>query len=299
MAIEFTGVLTALVTPFTTSDAIDFDSLRRLIDFQLEAGVDGFVAAGSTGEGLALRDAEYSELISSVRRHIGRDLPCVAGVSASATWRGVELGLLAKEAGADGLLVANPPYNKPSQAGITLHLESIGRSTGLPLIAYNIPGRSGAPLLPETAVELLRRGTVVAIKESSGVIENTIEILRCSAPGSIVLSGEDSLVGPILACGGSGVISAAANIDPALFVAIVRAWRAGDTVGTARAQAAALPLVRAAFSESNPVPAKAALEMMGILRCGAPRAPLLSATEKTRALFGSALPNRSLASVAV
>jgi 4-hydroxy-tetrahydrodipicolinate synthase len=276
MTIQLEGVLPALVTPFTLSgDTIDFESFGRLIELQLEAKVSGVVVCGSTGEAMTLSDDEYLAAVRFVAERVKGKVPCIAGISASATKRGVDVARVVREIGCDAVLVAAPPYNKPSQQGLLEHYRAIHRDGGLPVIAYNIPGRSGVAITPQTLGDLSREGTIVAVKESSGSLDTAIDVLRSVTSSCRVFSGEDSLVLGVLAYGGSGVISACANAFAHEFVALDSAFRAGDLEGARRAQMKLIPKIRAMFVESNPVPVKSLLALQKSIAHPTVRLPLV------------------------
>lgn len=279
---ELFGTLTALVTPFDDAgEKIDEVSLARLIDYQLDAKVNGLVVCGSTGEALCLSLSEYEYAIRFTSQRAGRRVPIVAGLSQSSTDRAIEAGRIAKSAGADALLIAAPPYNKPSQDGIFLHMRAVARATGLPIIAYNIPGRSAVGIAPATVARMAAEGFVIGAKDSTGSLDAVLDLLASAPTGLRVLSGEDSLVWPIMACGGVGTISASANVAPDRFVALTDAARRGDLESARRLQIELLPLIRALFLESNPVPAKAALKLKGVIASASVRPPLLRANVNT------------------
>ncbi len=272
---SLSGVFTALVTPFTADGTgIDYDSFARLVDFQLAAGVSGVVVCGSTGEASTLSDVEYRSAVAFVVERVRSKVPCVSGISVSSTARALELATYAREVGCDAVLVATPPYNKPSQDGLLAHFREIRRACELPVIAYNVPSRSGASIATSTLGVLSREGTIVGVKESSGSLEVVIDTLRAVGPACSVVSGEDSLVLAVLAYGGTGVISASANILPKEFVALHAAYSRGANEEAREIQMAMMPKIRAVFVESNPVPVKFALSRRGILSHPAVRLPL-------------------------
>ena len=269
------GVFTALVTPFSQDGAhVDYESMERLLETQRKAGVSGVVVCGSTGEAATLTDQEYVEVASFVRTKTKGSLPCIAGISVSATARAVEMARNIEELGCDGVLIAPPPYNKPTQTGIVEHFRAISRATALPLIAYNIPGRSGVPIAPTTLGTLSREGLIVGIKESSGSIDSLADTMNLVDPSCQVVSGDDSLTLAVMAYGGVGTISAAANVLPHEIVRQVDAWNSGRAEESRAVQLAMLPKLRALFIESNPIPAKAVLAHMGILAHPTTRLPL-------------------------
>lgn len=276
------GVFPALITPFDHSgDRIDESSMARLIDFQLASGVQGVVACGSTGESSCLSDAEYALVISLTNRLLAGRAPVVAGISVSSTQRALEMGKRARDAGAVALLVAPPPYNKPSQEGIYQHILAIYRDVQLPIIAYNIPSRSGVGIAASTTIKLAVDGIIIGIKDSTGLVDTALDVLAGAPSDFRVVSGEDSLVWPIMSCGGVGTISASANVVPHMFVTLTKAAAAGQIDAARRMQLDLLPIVRGLFLESNPVPAKAALHLKGVIASPAVRLPLVGASAAT------------------
>lgn len=275
--LDLRGVFTALVTPFTKDgSAVDTRSLEKLIDFQLGAGVQGFVACGSTGEAATLSPDEYVQVARTVRERTRGVCPCIAGISVSATAAAASMARLVAELGCDGILVAAPPYNKPSQAGLVEHFRAIHRAApGTPLIAYNIPGRSGVGFTPATLAALAKERLIVGVKESSGSVDLVADTIRLLPSTVQVLSGEDSLTLAVLAYGGSGVISASANALPKEFVELTTSFRDGRVDDARQIQLAILPKIRALFVESNPVPAKTVLALQGVIAEPTVRLPLV------------------------
>lgn len=281
------GTFNALVTPFTPDGkALDLDSLRKLIEFHLASGVSGFVACGSTGEGATLTDAEYLEVVTrSVEFTKGR-VPVIAGVNSSSTQRAADSSRRLRDCGADGVLLVSPPYNKPPQEGIYRHFEAVREASKLPIIAYNIPGRTAVNIQTATLVRMVREGIIMGVKESSGSMDQIVELLselraaqlfdRCS-----VVSGEDALVAPLMSVGGAGVIAAAGNIIPEKFVELTTAARAGDFSRAGKIQCEILPVVRAMFTETNPIPVKTALALKGVIASACVRLPLVAAQPET------------------
>jgi 4-hydroxy-tetrahydrodipicolinate synthase len=269
------GVLPALVTPFTKDgSAVDKKSLAHLIETQIAAKVHGVVACGSTGEATTLSEDEYVEVVKVAREVTDGKIPCIAGISVSSTHRAVQMARVIKELGCDAILVATPPYNKPSQAGILEHLRAIHAASGLPLIGYNVPGRSGVAITSTTFGALSQQGIITSIKEASGSIDALADILLAVKPDCQVLSGDDSLFLPTLAYGGRGVITVVGNACPKEMVALYDAFERRDTAEARRLQLELLPRCRAAFIESNPVPIKAALAMKKIIEHDTVRLPL-------------------------
>jgi 4-hydroxy-tetrahydrodipicolinate synthase len=274
--LNLSGVYPALVTPFTHGGAqVDYSSLARLIRFQLESGVDGVVVCGSTGEAATLSDEEYVEVVRFVRAETRGKVPCIAGISVSATARAQEMaGVIAKE-GCDAILLAAPPYNKPSQPGLIEHCRAVRKAAGLPIVAYNIPGRSGVGFHATTLGELSREGTIVGIKEASGSVDFLADTMVGVDPRCQVMAGDDSLTLAVLAYGGTGVISACANALPKEFVSLVDAWERGEVAAARRLQLDMLAKIRLLFVESNPVPVKTVLALQGIIAEPTVRLPLV------------------------
>jgi 4-hydroxy-tetrahydrodipicolinate synthase len=260
----FEGVLTALVTPFRDG-AIDESALRNLVERQIEAGVDGLVPCGSTGESATLSHAEHRRVVEIVVQASRGRVAVVAGTGSNSTREAIELTQHAKEAGADGALLISPYYNKPTQEGIVLHYAEIARATSFPLLVYNVPGRTASNLLPATLARLADIPQVVGVKESCGDLGQIADgISRCPDDFAF-LSGDDHLTLPLLALGGRGVISTTSNVAPSAMVGVVRAFRAGDLVEARRIHYRLLPLFQVLFCETNPIPVKAALALMGVI----------------------------------
>jgi 4-hydroxy-tetrahydrodipicolinate synthase len=280
--LSLAGIFTALVTPFSEDgSSVDKSSLEKLVNFQLDAKVAGVVVCGSTGEAATLTDEEYLDVVSSVREFTRGKVPCIAGISVSATARAVQLAHAVAELGCDGILVATPPYNKPSQAGIIAHLKAIREASRLPVIAYNVPGRSGAGISAATMGTLSREGIVIGLKEASGSIDHLADVMSAVEPACQVVSGDDSLVLAAMAYGGVGAISASANALPREFVELTSRYAAGDVVRARKIQLEVLQRVRALFAEANPVPVKAVLAKMGIIAHPTVRLPLTPLSAKS------------------
>jgi 4-hydroxy-tetrahydrodipicolinate synthase len=275
-SLNLKGIFTALVTPFSKDgNSVDYDSLARLIESQIAAQVAGVVVCGSTGEAATLSDREYVEVVRFVRERTLGSLPCVAGISVSATARAIELAKIAAEIGCDGLLIATPPYNKPSQGGIIEHFKSLRAAVDVPLVAYNIPGRSGVAIAPATLGKLSRDGIIVGIKESSGSVDALADTMIAIDSRCQVVSGDDSLLLATLTYGGTGAISACSNVMPNEFVALEEAFSQGECSQAKDLQLSILPKIRTLFVEANPVPVKAALAFKGIIAHPTVRLPLV------------------------
>ena len=274
----FEGVLPALVTPFSKNNTIDAESFRKIVSFVEEGGVSGIVACGTTGESATLSMAEHKQLIN-----LSMDcanVPVVAGTGSNNTVEAVELTKHATDAGADAALVISPYYNKSNKAGLLAHFKTIAESTDIPIILYNVPSRTGQDVSAEIIAELAKIGNIVAVKEASGSVEKVSRILELTADEDFeVLSGEDGLTLPILSLGGVGVISVVANVVPGMMVKLVDAARRGDLKTAREMHFRMAPLIRALFSETNPIPVKRAVELMGLAR-GDLRLPLAPLSEE-------------------
>ena len=260
----FRGVATALITPLNAS-GVDFDAFGRLIDWQIEQGVNALVIAGTTGEGSTLTYSEHEEAIRySVKRAAGR-VPIIAGTGSNDTARAITLSRLACDVGADALLVVTPYYNKATQNGLIRMYTAIADAVDKPIILYNVPSRTGVNIEPATYLALADHPNIAAIKEANGNISKIVETAALVGDKLDIYSGNDDQIVPILAMGGSGVISVLSNVMPAKTVEICDRFFSGDLKGSAELQCKLLPLIHALFSEVNPIPVKAAMAAMG--RC--------------------------------
>ena len=261
----FEGVFTALVTPFRDGE-IDEPALRELVELQVAAGVDGVAPCGSTGEAATLSHAEHGRVVQIVVETARRRVQVLAGTGSNNTRESIELTRHARRVGADGALLISPYYNKPTQEGIVAHYTAIARDTAFPLVVYNIPGRTASNILPSTLARLADVEHVVGVKEACGDIAQISEVVALCPEAFVVLSGDDALTLPVLAVGGRGVISTASNIAPREVVELVRAFRAGDHARALHMHQRLLPLFKALFCETNPIPVKAALALQGRIR---------------------------------
>lgn len=287
----WSGSWVALATPFRDGE-VDYSALEGLISWHIEAGTTGLVACGTTAETPTLDADEYRSVMEFVIRQARDRLPVIAGTGSNDTRRSVAATRLACELGAQGALVVVPYYNKPNQEGLYWHFKTIAAEGGLPVMLYNVPGRTGGELAIETIVRLAEVERIVAIKEASQDIDRTSRILtQCDLA---VLSGNDSMTLPILALGGQGVVSVAANIVPQTIAELWRAASEGDFESARRTHAEAFPLFEALFVEPNPIPLKAALEMLG-RSTDEVRLPLAPANTRTREIIREALPHQAVA----
>ncbi|MBI3299971.1 MAG: 4-hydroxy-tetrahydrodipicolinate synthase [Elusimicrobia bacterium] len=284
---KLSGSITALITPFKDG-GLDEAALRGLVRFQLKNGTSGLVPCGSTGEAATLHGGEYRRVIELTAAEARGRVPVIAGVGSNDTAKAVALAREARAAGADALLVLVPYYNKPTQEGMFRHFSAVARAVPLPVVAYNIPGRTGVNMAPATLARIARAlPSVVAVKEASGSLDQVSETLSMCPKGFTVLSGDDSLTVPMMAVGAKGVISVLSNVLPKESALMVKAALAGDYKAAAARHLALFPLVKALFAETNPIPVKAAAELMGLCS-GALRLPLTPAVPATRAALKAA-----------
>jgi 4-hydroxy-tetrahydrodipicolinate synthase len=281
----FEGSYVALVTPFA-GGKVDLNKLRELVEFQLESGTQGLVPVGTTGEAPTLSDKEKADVIRAVVKAARGRVPVVAGTGTYDTRASIALTKMARDLGADAALLVSPYYNKPTQEGLYRHYEAIAKAVNLPLCLYNIPGRTGVNIAPETVARIAKLKNVRAIKEGSGNIEQVTQIRAlCSLK---VLSGDDSLTWPILCLGGTGVISVAANIVPRAITEMCEAAAKGDSARARQLHDRHYELFKALFIETNPIPIKTAMKMMGMIG-GDLRLPLSEMSDSNAARLKATL----------
>ncbi|WP_029895275.1 4-hydroxy-tetrahydrodipicolinate synthase [Desulfohalovibrio reitneri] len=285
---QFKGAFTALVTPFRDGE-VDETAYRDLIEWQIEQGIHGLVPCGTTGESATLSHEEHKRVISICVDQTKKRVPVLAGAGSNNTREAVELTRYAKEAGADGALLITPYYNKPTQRGLVAHFKTIAQEVDLPFIVYNVPGRTGVNCLPETQAELFSTiQQVKGVKEATADLVQVSRIIELCGPEFAFLSGDDFTVLPSLSVGGHGVISVVTNIAPSLMASMCEAYAAGETNRAKDLHYQLAPLCRAMFAETNPIPAKTALGMMGKIKTEL-RLPLYPMEEKNEALVRDAL----------
>jgi len=258
------GALTALVTPFRDG-SVDEEALRGLIERQIEGGVQGLVPCGTTGESATLSHEEHNRVIDITIEAASGRLPVVAGTGSNSTAETIRLTRHAEDAGATAALLITPYYNKPSQAGLFAHFRSVSEAVSIPLVLYNVPGRTGLNMLPETVARLSELKNIVGIKEATGDLTQVSRILELAMDDFCVISGDDFTTLPVLSLGGAGVISVTSNIAPSDVSSMIKAFFAGDIDGARALHYRLSPLNRAMFLETNPVPVKTALAMLGLL----------------------------------
>ena len=279
----FTGAGVALVTPFKEDLSVDYDQLEKFIDFQIDNGTDSIIICGTSGEASTMSHDEQIEVVSACVSHVNGRVPVIAGAGANCTDEALNLAKRSEKAGADGLLVVTPYYNKATQKGLEEYYTTVGNSVDIPIIMYNVPGRTGTNIQPATAVKIAKSvDNIVAIKEASGDI-GQVATLAALADGCLdIYSGNDDQVVPLLALGGKGVISVLSNVAPRETHDMVMKFLEGDTKGAAKIQIDAIPLINALFCEVNPIPVKTALNLMG-MNVGPLRMPLCEMEEDTKA----------------
>ena len=258
----FQGMATALITPMTP-EGIDYEALGRLIEFQIEKGINALVVMGTTGENATIEPEDRQRVIHYTVEKVARRIPVIAGTGGNCTAHALEQTKAACEAGVDGVLVVTPYYNKATQNGLVAHFTAVADASTVPVILYNVPGRTGCNLLPETAAKLAEHPNIVGIKEATGNMAQVVQLRALCGDKLAIYSGEDALTVPMMAMGGAGAISVLSNVAPAEAVAMSDACLAGDFQTAAQLQCRLLPLIDALFSEVNPIPAKAAMAAMG------------------------------------
>jgi 4-hydroxy-tetrahydrodipicolinate synthase len=260
--IMFRGSIVAIVTPFKGGE-VDEGKYRELIEFQIESGTSAIVPCGTTGESATLTVEEHARVIDIAIEAVKGRVPVIAGTGGNSTREAIELTNHAKESGADATLQVTPYYNKPTQEGLYQHFKAIAEAVPLPQVLYNVPGRTSVNMLPETVARLAELPEVVAVKEASGNLGQMAEIIRLAGDKITLLSGDDNLTLPVLSIGGKGVVSVVANIVPGDSAALVQAWEEGNAEKARERYYKLLPLCQAMFYETNPIPVKTSLALMG------------------------------------
>jgi 4-hydroxy-tetrahydrodipicolinate synthase len=274
----FKGAFTALVTPFSGGQ-IDESRLRNHVDFQIEKGIDGLVPCGTTGEASTLSHDEHVEVVRITVEHAAGRVPVIAGSGSNNTTEALELTKRVKEVGADACLMITPYYNKPTQEGLYEHFSTIAKSVDIPIILYNVPGRTGINMLPETVARLAKIPNIAGLKDATSDLKQASYTRQLTPDDFVILSGEDALVYPLMAVGGSGVICVTSNVLPGEMAQLCRKFFEGDFTGAAKLHHRLLPMCDALFVETNPIPVKAALAMMGRIE-NELRLPLVPISEK-------------------
>ena len=282
------GSLVALITPMNQDGSIHYEQLRDLIDWHIESGTDGIVAVGTTGESATLSVEEHLSVIEETVKHVNKRVPVIAGTGANNTLEAIALSHAAEKAGADYTLSVVPYYNKPSQEGIYQHFKTIAEATSIPMIIYNVPGRTVVSMTNDTILRLAKIPNIVGVKEASGNIGNNLELIKHAPEGFTILSGDDPTGLPFMLCGGHGVITVAANVAPKLFADMCRAALAGDIATARQLNDRLIPIYNTMFCEPSPAAPKWGVSALG--KCEPyVRLPLVPLTEAGQAKVRAAL----------
>lgn len=279
--IIFKGVGTAIATPFDEYDNINFDEFKKLVEFQIENGVNAIIVCGTTGEASTMSQEEKQDLIKYCVKVVNKRIPVIAGIGSNNTKAVVENEKFAQRVGVDGLLAVTPYYNKTTQDGLIAHYKLIAENTDLPIILYNVPSRTGVNILPETYFELSKIKNIVATKEANGDVSSIIKTKYLCGDNLNIYSGNDDQILPVLSVGGIGVISVLSNIFPKYTSNMINNYFNNNTQTATKIQIEAIKLINLLFKEVNPIPVKAALNIMGF-NFGKPRMPLIECSEKLK-----------------
>lgn len=260
----FKGAGVALITPFHEDGSVNYEKLTEILEEQIAEGTDAIVAVGTTGEAATLTEDEHIEVIAHTVKVVNHRIPVIAGTGSNCTATAIDLSQRAEKAGADGLLLVTPYYNKATQKGLYAHYKSIADAVSIPCILYNVPGRTGMKIEPKTMADLYYNvKNIVGVKEATGDVGGTAELMRLVDEDFLLYSGEDGIIVPLLSIGGSGVISVLSNVAPKETAEICKKWFAGDVKGAWEEQKRALPLIHSLFVEVNPIPVKAGMNLQG------------------------------------
>ena len=293
---EFKGCYVAIVTPFTRDNKVDEAGLRSNIEFLIERGVAGIVPCGTTGESATLSWEEHTRVVDIAISAANRRVQVIAGAGSNNTVESIEAARHAKKSGTDAILCITPYYNKPTQEGLFQHFKAISTAVDIPMMLYNVPGRTGTNMLPETVERLCELPTVASIKEASGDVSQISEVHRRCGGRLDVLSGDDGLTLPVLACGGKGIVSVIGNIVPDRLSALVKMFFSGNLAEALRMHEELLPLCKAAFFETNPSPIKAAMNYLG-LAAGSLRLPMVEMSDGNKAKLLAVIDSMNLKTI--
>lgn len=288
--VHFGRVSTAMVTPFDKKGHIDFAKTTQLVNYLIENGTDSLVISGTTGESPTLSKEEKLALFSHVVRVVNKRVPVIAGTGSNNTYASIELTKKAEQLGVDAILLVAPYYNKPSQEGLYQHFKAIAEATALPVMIYNVPGRTVVNILPETVIRLSKIDNIVAIKEASGDLNAMTHIIANTADDFLLYCGDDSLTLPVLSIGGEGIVSVASHVIGNEMQSMVKAFLEGDHQMAATLHGKLLPLMQGLFAAPSPAPVKTALQIKG-LDVGSVRLPLVGLNEQERAALLELLKN--------
>ena len=260
----FKGAGVALITPFHEDGSVNYEKLTEILEEQIAEGTDAIVAVGTTGEAATLTEDEHIEVVAHTVKVVNHRIPVIAGTGSNCTATAIDLSKRAEQAGADGLLLVTPYYNKATQKGLYIHYKAIADAVSIPCILYNVPGRTGMKIEPKTMADLYYNvKNIVGVKEATGDVGATSELMRLVDEDFLLYSGEDGIIVPLLSIGGSGVISVLSNVAPKETAEICKKWFAGDVKGAWEEQKRALPLIHSLFMEVNPIPVKAGMNLQG------------------------------------
>lgn len=275
----FKGAGVALITPFHKDGSVNYEKLTEILEEQIAEGTDAIVAVGTTGEAATLTEDEHIEVVAHTVKVVNHRIPVIAGTGSNCTATAIDLSQRAEKAGADGLLLVTPYYNKATQKGLYTHYKAIAEAVSIPCILYNVPGRTGMKIEPKTMADLYYNvKNIVGVKEATGDVGSTAELMRLVDEDFLLYSGEDGIIVPLLSIGGSGVISVLSNVAPRQTADICKKWFAGDVKGAWEEQKRALPLIHSLFMEVNPIPVKAGMNLQG-KSVGGMRLPLTEMEE--------------------
>ncbi|MEE1378680.1 MAG: 4-hydroxy-tetrahydrodipicolinate synthase [Oribacterium sp.] len=281
----FRGAGVALVTPFHADGSVNYDKLAELVEEQIAGGTDAIIACGTTGEAATMSEEEHMDVIRFIIKAVNHRIPVIAGTGSNCTATAIDLSKQAEEAGAEGVLLVTPYYNKATQGGLIQHYEAVAGAISLPCILYNVPSRTGVTIQPETMAYLYQHvENIVGVKDATGNISMITKLMSLVDENFLLYSGDDDQIVPLLSVGASGVISVLSNVAPHETHEICQKWFDGDIKGAREAQFKAYPLIKALFAEVNPIPVKAALNLMG-KNVGSLRLPMTEATDSTKALL--------------
>lgn len=281
----FRGAGVALVTPFHEDGSVDYEKLAELVEEQIVGGTDAIIACGTTGEAATMSEEEHMDVIRFIIKAVNHRIPVIAGTGSNCTATAIDLSKQAEEAGAEGVLLVTPYYNKATQGGLIQHYEAVAGAISLPCILYNVPSRTGVTIQPETMAYLYQHvENIVGVKDATGNISMITKLMSLVDENFLLYSGDDDQIVPLLSVGASGVISVLSNVAPRQTHEICQKWFDGDIKGAREAQFKAYPLIKALFAEVNPIPVKAALNLMG-KNVGSLRLPMTEATDSTKALL--------------
>jgi 4-hydroxy-tetrahydrodipicolinate synthase len=286
--VNFGRVSTAMVTPFDNKGNIDFTKTTQLINYLIDHGTDSLVVAGTTGESPTLTKEEKMALFRHVVKVVDGRIPVIAGTGSNNTHASIELTKKAEEAGVDAIMLVAPYYNKPNQEGLYLHFKTIAEATNLPVMIYNIPGRSSVNIAPETIIELSKIENITAVKEASGNLDAMTQIIANTPEDFLLYSGDDGLTLPVLSIGGTGIVSVASHVIGDEMKEMVTAFHSGEVEKAAKIHQKILPVMKGLFTSPSPTPVKTALQMKG-LDVGSVRLPLLPLTEQERTALSQLL----------